>query len=53
MFNLGNTGLSISNSSGVGLSGQFEQLDSPSSVSDLSDFTRPDEHFFLSFKIQI
>ena len=29
------TGLSISNSSGVGLSGKFEQLDSPTPVSDL------------------
>ena len=51
----GKTGLSISISSSVGLSGKFEQLESPSSVSDLSDFTRPDESFifFSCLKIQI
>ena len=51
----GNTGLSISNSSGVGLSGKFEQLESPSSVSNLSNFTRLDESFifFNLLKIQI
>ena len=43
----GNTGLSISNFSSVSLSGKIEQLDSPSSVSDLSDFTRPDKHFIF------
>ena len=32
----GKTGLSISNSSGVGLSGKFEQLERPSTVCDLS-----------------
>ena len=40
-----NTSVSISNSSVVGLSGKLEQLESPSSVSDLSDFTRLDEYF--------
>ena len=51
----GRTDLSISISSSVGLSGKFEQLESPSSVYDLSDFTRSDESFvFLNFlKIQI
>ena len=34
-------------SSSVGLSGKFEQLESPSSVSDLSEFTRPDEYFIF------
>ena len=43
----GNTGLSISISSGVGLSEKFEQLESPSSVSDLNNFTRLDEHFIF------
>ena len=51
----GNTGLSIYNSSSVGLSGKFEQLDSPLSVSDLSDFTRLDVYFifFNLLNIQI
>ena len=43
----GKTGLSISIYSSVGLSGKFEQLESPSSVSDLNDFTRPDEPFIV------
>ena len=43
----GNTGLSISDSSGVGLSEKLEQLESPLSVSDLSGFTRPDECFIF------
>ena len=51
----GRTGLSLYISSSVGRSGKFEQLDSPSSVSDLGDFTRPDEPFifFNRLKIQI
>ena len=50
----GKTDLYISNYSNVCLSGKFEQLESPSSVSDLRDFTRPDEYsiFFNLLKIQ-
>ena len=48
-----NTGLSISYSSGVGLSGKFEELDSPSSVSDVSDFTRPDDYFVFFNRLKI
>ena len=46
-YTSGKTGLSISILSNVGLSGKYEQLESPSSPSDLSDFTRPDETFFF------
>ena len=51
----GNTGLSNFNSSCWGLSGKIEQLESSSSVSDLSEFIRPDEIviFFNLLKIQI
>ena len=50
----GNTVLSTSNSSCVGLSGTFELLESSSSVSDLSEFIRPDESsiFFNLLKVQ-
>ena len=51
----GITDLSIFNSSYVGLSRKFEQLENSSSVSDLSDLIRPDEIFifFSVLKIQI
>ena len=51
----GNAGLSISNSSSAGLSGKFEQLDSPSSVSHLSETIILDEISicFNLVKIQI
>ena len=43
----GRTGFSFYISSSVGRSGKFEQLDSPSSVSDLSDLIRPEESFIF------
>ena len=49
----GKIGLSISISSSVGLSGKFEQLDSPSSVSDLGDFTKRDETFIFFNRLEI
>ena len=44
----GNTGLSISNSSGVGLSEKFEQLDSPTPVSDLIQLISLMKFFYAS-----
>ena len=51
----GNTGLLISNSSFVGRSENFEQLECSSSVSDLSEFIRTDNIFifFNLLKIRI
>ena len=49
----GRTGLSICISSSVGRSGKFEQLESPSSVSDLSDLIRPEESFILCNRLKI
>ena len=37
----------------MGRSGKFEQLESPSAVSDLSDLIRPEESFILCNRLKI